>query len=62
MAKVENKCTNCKFQDICLTSANNQIIVWTRCPKFKPTLEAIAEAREREAKARRKRTAAYFDV
>lgn len=62
MARVENKCTNCKFQDICILSANNHIIVWKHCAKFKPTIEAIVEAREREAKARRKKATFDFEL
>lgn len=52
MAKVENKCTNCRYQDVCRLALKCHVIVWKHCRNFKPTLSAIDEAREQERRRR----------
>ena len=47
MAKVENKCSNCKYWSDCPDATNNMAVIWKHCGKFNPTLAAIAEADER---------------
>ena len=53
MARVENKCTNCKMEGVCRLSANSHVVIWKHCSKFKPTSEAILQAAEQERKERR---------
>ena len=60
MVKVENKCTNCRHFPECQTVVNNRAVIWKHCDKFKPSLEAIEEARELEMKERRKKIALEF--
>lgn len=55
MAKVENKCTNCRYQDVCRLAAKCSVVVWKHCEKFKPSLVAMEEAAARERYERSRR-------
>ena len=55
MAKVENKCTNCRYPDMCKLALRSRVVIWKHCEKFKPSMQAIEEAAEREREERRKR-------
>lgn len=56
MPRVENKCTNCRFWMECDDASNNMVVVWKHCSKFKPSLDAIREAKEREEEAQKQKT------
>lgn len=55
MPRVENKCTNCRHFSECSMVSNNQVVIWKHCGNFKPSLEAIEVANEREKEAQKQK-------